>query len=203
MRLLLKLSRAIDRVTGAAGALIGWLTLAMIALGAFNAAARYFDARQLIDTRLSSNAFIELQWYLFSAVFLLGAGYALRQGTHVRVDVLYGRLSERRKAYIDVAGTLLFLIPFAVFVMIMSWPAIENSWAVRETSPDPGGLPRYPIKALIPLAFALLILQALSELTKRIATLTGHAPSEDGDGGNPDGDADAAAAPAPNAEPAT
>ncbi|WP_428262050.1 TRAP transporter small permease subunit [Haliangium sp.] len=194
MTFLLKVSRLIDRVTGAIGALVGWAVLAMILIGAYNALVRYLDAQQVLDTRLSSNAFIELQWYLFSVVFLLGAGYALKQGAHVRVDLLYNRLGPRARAWIDIVGTVVFLIPFAVFVFWESLPAIENSWAVREVSPDPGGLPRYPIKAVIPIAIVLLVVQALSELIKRVATVTGANDLADGD--DPSGtDGHAAAAP--------
>lgn len=176
MSALLALSRSIDRVTSWLGKLVAWTTLAMVLIGSFNALARYLDARRLIDTQLSSNAFIELQWYLFSVVFLLGAAHTLRRDAHVRVDVFYSRLSARGRAWVDVAGMLLFLLPFCGAVVWLSWDAVLNSWSIREVSPDPGGLPRYPIKMLIPVAFALLALQGVSELCKRIAQLTGHAP---------------------------
>ncbi|MEM8934755.1 MAG: TRAP transporter small permease subunit [Acidobacteriota bacterium] len=117
--------------------------------------------------------FLETQWYLFSVVFLLGASYTLRHDRHVRVDVFYGSLTPRRRALIDLVGTLLFLLPFCGFVLWSSWPAVANSWAVREASPDPGGLPRYPIKALILVAFTLLILQGLAEIVRRVAILRG------------------------------
>lgn len=188
MTVLLKVSKAIDRFTGGIGRLVGWMTLAMLLIGAYNALARYADARQWtrqwLDAQLSSNAFIELQWYLFSLVFLLGSAYGLRQGAHVRVDVLYGRCSPRAKAWINVAGAVLFLLPFSVLVLWMSWPAVASSWEVREVSPDPGGLPRYPIKAVIPLAFLLLIVQALSELIKQVAFLAG-VERDDGEHGAP------------------
>ena len=136
----------------------------MVLLGAFNAIARYLGRSLGLD--LSSNAWIELQWYLFSVVFLLGAARTLRERGHVCVDVLYGRLSERWQRRIDRAGTLLFLLPFCIFALVTSWPSVRNSWAVREGSPDPGGLPRYPIKALILVAFALLALQGLAWLVR-------------------------------------
>jgi len=167
----LRLARAINRLNGAIGHAVAWLTLAMVLIGAFNAVVRYLD--RWTGWRLSSNAYLELQWYLFSVVFLLGAAWTLRTGAHVRVDVLYGRLGKRGKAWIDLGGTLLFLIPFCVFALWVSWPSVYNSWAVREVSPDPGGLARYPIKAMIPLAFALLLLQAVSELIRQIAILRG------------------------------
>jgi TRAP-type mannitol/chloroaromatic compound transport system permease small subunit len=151
---------------------VGWLTLAMVLLGAFNAVARYLDRD--FDLGLSSNAQIELQWYLFGIIFLLGGVYALRRGAHVRVDVLYNLLSVRARAWLDLGGTVLFLIPLAIFALWVSWPAVHNSWLIREQSPDPGGLPRYPIKVVILVAFALLLVQAGSEVIKQLAVITGH-----------------------------
>ena len=141
----------------------------MVVLGAFNAVARYLG--KSIELNLSSNAYIEAQWYLFSAIFLLGAAHTLQRDQHVRVDVLYGRLSERRKAWVDIVGTVSFLIPFCLFGLIITVPAVRNSWAVLEVSPDPGGLPRYPIKTLMLVCFGLLLLQAISELIKRVRTI--------------------------------
>lgn len=166
-----RLSTFIDAVSDRIGALVGWLTLAMVLVGAFNAVARYLG--KSIDLNLSSNAYIEAQWYLFSAIFLLGAAHTLQRDQHVRVDVLYGRLSERRKAWIDIAGTVCFLIPFCIFGLFITIPAVRNSWAVLEVSPDPGGLARYPIKTLMLVCFALLLCQAISELIKRIRTIRG------------------------------
>ncbi|MEM8961587.1 MAG: TRAP transporter small permease subunit [Acidobacteriota bacterium] len=165
----LRWAAAVDRLSERLGALVGWLTLGMVLIGAFNAIARYVG--RFIGHNLSSNLFIELQWYLFSVVFLLGASYALRRSAHVRVDVLYGRLSRRARAWIDILGTVLFLLPFCITGIFLSWPTVRNSWAVREVSPDPGGLARYPIKTLILVAFALLVLQGLAELVKHIETL--------------------------------
>lgn len=162
---------AIDRVSGAVGGAILWLVGVMVALGAFNAVARYLTRSTPLD--LSSNAYIELQWYLFSIVFLLGGAYALREDAHVRVDLLYGRLGPRGRAWIDLVGTLVFLIPFSLMMLWASWPSVAASWRVRELSPDPGGLPRYPIKALVLVAFALLLMQGIAELLKRIAVLRG------------------------------
>lgn len=169
----LRSSKIIDRISEGTGVLIGWMTLAMVLIGAYNAVVRY--AGRFAGWNLSSNAYIELQWYLFSLIFLLGASYALRHDVHVRVDVLYGRLTPRRKAWINVAGTVLFLIPCCVAVLWFSWPAIYNSWTVTEQSPDPGGLPRYPIKAAILVGFVLLLVQGLAELCKNIAFLAGAA----------------------------
>lgn len=171
MRLFVRISDAIDAMSDRIGGLVGWLTLAMILLGAFNAVARYLG--KSIDLNLSSNAYIEGQWYLFSAIFLLGAAHTLQKDQHVRVDVLYGRLSARSKAWLDAVGTAIFLIPFCLFGLVVSFPIVRNSWAVMEVSPDPGGLPRYPIKTLILVCFGLLLIQAISELIKRIRLIRG------------------------------
>lgn len=166
--------RAIDRVSGVVGRAVLWLVAVMVAIGAYNAVARYLN--RFTDADLASNAYLEAQWYLFSLVFLLGAAYALREDAHVRVDVLYGRLGTRGRAWIDLAGTLLFLIPFCVLMLWVSWPSVAASWRVREVSPDPGGLPRYPVKAVILVAFALLLLQGVSQALKQVALLRGAAP---------------------------
>lgn len=179
MNALLRLSRLIDRFTGGLGRAVGWLCLLMVIIGAGNAVARY--AGRFTGSNLTSNALLEAQWYLFSALFLLAAADTLRRDAHVRVDVLFGRLSARGKAAIDVAGTLLFLLPFCGFALWVCWPSVAASWAVMEQSPDPGGLPRYPIKSLIIASFWLLIIQGVSELIKKLAVLTGHAaPGEPG-----------------------
>ena len=167
----LRLAHGIDRFSERTGRLLYWLSLAMVVIGAFNAVARYLD--RYTGLGLSSNMYIELQWYLFSLLFLLGAAYTLKHNAHVRVDVLYSRLSSKGKAWVDLGGTVLFLMPFCVLMLWVSWPMVANSWAVREVSPDPGGLPRYPIKAVIPLAFVLLMIQGLSMLIKQVAILRG------------------------------
>lgn len=148
-----------------------WLVLAMVLLGAFNALARYLG--RFLGVNLSSNLYIELQWYLFSLVFLFGAAYALRRNAHVRVDVVYSRLSARARSWIDLLGTLLLLIPFGVLLIWTAWPAVRNSWSVLEGSPDPGGLPRYPLKTMIPLAAGLVVLQGVAEVIRRVAHLRG------------------------------
>jgi TRAP-type mannitol/chloroaromatic compound transport system permease small subunit len=163
--------RAIDRVSELAGGAVLWLVGVMVLVGAFNALARYTS--RWTGVNLSSNAYIELQWYLFSLVFLLGASYALKHDAHVRVDVLYGRLGDRGRAWIDLLGTLVFLLPFSVFMLVVSWPSVAASWRVREVSPDPGGLARYPIKTVILAAFVLLILQGIAEAAKRVQVLRG------------------------------
>ncbi|MCY3590220.1 MAG: TRAP transporter small permease subunit [Acidobacteria bacterium] len=153
-----------DRLNTRLGVAVSWLTLAMVAVGAYNAVVRYLG--RFTGWNLSSNAYLELQWYMFSLVFLLGAAYALLTGAHVRVDVIFSRLPERWRRRIDFWGSLLFLIPFAVFGLVMSWPAVRNSWAVLEVSSDPGGLPRYPIKSVLLVAFTLLALQGLAEAAR-------------------------------------
>jgi len=139
------------------------MTILMIALGALNAVGRYLSR---IGLDLASNAYIEAQWYLFSLVFLLGAAAALREDAHVRVDVIYGRLSRRVRNWIDLWGTFVFLIPFCVFAIAVSVPTVIDSWRELEVSPDPGGLPRYPIKTLIPIAFVLLLLQGMAQAVR-------------------------------------
>lgn len=172
MKLLLRIASAIDRFSDRTGRIIVWLTLLMVLAGGYNAVVRYLD--KFTGLGLSSNTYIELQWYLFSLVFLLGAAYTLRHDAHVRVDVLLVRLSPKGRAWVDVLGTVLFLVPFCILMLWVAWPAVSSSWAVREMSPDPGGLPRYPIKAVIPVAFFLLLVQGLSLFIRSLAVITGH-----------------------------
>ncbi|MEJ2204580.1 MAG: TRAP transporter small permease subunit [Gemmatimonadota bacterium] len=184
MPFLRRLSTLVDALNDRIGAAIRWLALIMVLVGAFNAVARYLT--RYTGVALSSNAYLDLQWYFFSLIFLLGAAYGLRHDVHVRVDVLYERLSKRARAWIDLAGTVLFLLPFSLLMLWVSWPAVRNSWSVREVSPDPGGLPRYPIKAVILVGFVLLVLQALSQVVKQIDILRAGAPGDDAvtDGGD-------------------
>lgn len=177
MKTALRLAAVIDRFNERVGLVVSWLALAMVLIGAYNAVVRYLG--RYVGWSLSSNAYIELQWYLFSLIFLLAAPYTLQRNAHVRVDVLYGRLSPRTQAWIDLLGSALFLIPFCIFGLWVSWPSVANSWAIREVSSDPGGLPRYPIKSAILVAFALLILQGTSELIHRLATVRGEKGEED------------------------
>lgn len=169
MQLAKSATRVVDRITENLGRVISWLALAMILIGAYNALVRYLG--RFTGMNLSSNLYLELQWYIFSLIFLLGAGYGLKDDAHVRVDVLYSRLRRRTKSWINVAGTVLMLIPFCIFVLQASWPSVSASWSIREASPDPGGLPRYPLKAVILVAFALLLLQGGAELVKEIGSL--------------------------------
>jgi len=170
MRFLLACSRGIDLLNTCVGRLVAWLVLAAVLVSAGNATSRY-------ALNLSSNAWLELQWYLFSAIFLLGAGYTLLRNAHVRIDVLTGRLSPRARAWIDVFGIMLFLMPMALVILYLSWPMFVQSYATGEMSSDAGGLVRWPVKLLIPLGFALLVLQGASELVKRIAFLRGELPA--------------------------
>lgn len=170
-KLLLTIPRVIDAVTVRVGQAVSWLALAMVLIGAGNAVLRY--AGRYVGENLSSNALLETQWYLFSALFLLAAAWTLQQDRHVRVDVLYGRLAPRRKAMIDLAGTILFLLPFCAFAVWVTFPSVAESWRLREVSPDPGGLPRYPVKTLLLLSLYLLIAQGLSQLCKHLAQVLG------------------------------
>ena len=176
MHFWLRLSQWIDQFNESLGKLIYWLSLIMVLIGAYNALARYLD--RFTGLGMSSNMYIETQWYLFSLLFLLSAAYTLKHDSHVRVDVLYGRLSKRGKAWINLLGTCFFLFPFCILMLIMSVPSVVNSWAVWEMSPDPGGLPRYPIKTMIPVAFVLLIIQGLSITIKQVSILS----NDQGDG---------------------
>jgi TRAP-type mannitol/chloroaromatic compound transport system permease small subunit len=166
MSLLLRLSRLIDALSKRIGLAARWLVLLAVLISAGNAVVRY-----LFDT--SSNAWLELQWYLFAGVFLLCAPYALLYNEHVRIDVITDRFSHRVRAWIDVAGTIFFLFPVAAIISWLSWPVFIDSFQRGEMSADAGGLIRWPVKLLIPIGFFLLLLQGCSELIKRIAFLSG------------------------------
>lgn len=166
MKLLLEFSRRIDALNERVGRSVSWLVLLMALISAANAVSRKaFD--------LSSNAFLEIQWVLFAAVFLLAAGYTLKRNEHVRIDVLSSRFSRRTQAWIDLCGTLLFLLPLTFIVLYFSWPYFTHSLLSQEWSSNPGGLILWPAKALIPIGFILLLLQGIAEIIKRIAFLTG------------------------------
>ncbi len=177
MKFWLNLSSGIDSFSEKTGKAISWLALAMVLITAFNALARY--ASRFIGADFSSNAFIELQWYMFSIIFLLGASYTLKHGGHVRVDLVYNHVSPRIRCWINLAGVVLLLLPFCFLMIWSSVPSVTSSWRVWEQSSDPGGLPRYPIKTLVPIAFAFLTAQAFSELIKNIARLKGLLPLEE------------------------
>jgi TRAP-type mannitol/chloroaromatic compound transport system permease small subunit len=146
-----------DRFYAIVSKLCAWTLFIMTILGALNAVLRY--SSKFTGQVWSSNAFLEGQWYLFSAVFLLGAGYTLYKDKHVRVDVLYSRLSNTGQKRINLIGVVIFAIPFCVLGVWSSIDFVSNSWSIWEQSPDAGGLPRYPVKTLIPLGFVLLLLQ--------------------------------------------
>lgn len=169
MQILLGISRLIDRLSLLVGKLIMWIILAVTLISAANAILRKaFD--------LSSNAALELQWYLFAYVFLIGAGYVFLKNAHVRIDFVSSRLSPRARNWIDVAGIVLFLIPFCLLVIKLGWPLFFNAWKTGELSLNAGGLVRWPAYLAIPFGFALLLLQGISELIKRIAYLRGLIP---------------------------
>jgi TRAP-type mannitol/chloroaromatic compound transport system permease small subunit len=166
VKFLLALAHRIDSLSRAAAVVALWLVLICALVSAGNALSRYaFD--------LSSNAWLELQWYMFGGTVLLGAPRLLCTNGHIRVDLLYSKLNDRQRTWLDLAGLILFLLPFAYFMVIYSWPWFVESWIQQETSANAGGLVRWPVKLLLPLGFGLLILQALSEIIKRVAALRG------------------------------
>jgi TRAP-type mannitol/chloroaromatic compound transport system permease small subunit len=168
---LLRLAAGIDALNEWVGRAVRWLVLIAVLVSAGNALARY-------GLNLSSNAWLEIQWYLFGFIFLLGAGYTLKHNGHVRIDVFYARFAERGRAWIDLFGAVLFLLPMAGLIAWLSWASFAEAWQIGERSADAGGLIRWPIKLAIPLGFALLALQGLAEVIKRLAVLTGHASVE-------------------------
>jgi len=164
LRLYIKL---IDGLNEYIGIFVSWLTTLMILVVFYDTVMRYAFKKGNV-------AIQELEWHLFAVVFLIGAAYALKNGAHVRVDIIYTRLSVRTKAWINFLGSIFFLIPFALIVIYSTQNFIANSWAVREMSPDPGGLPgRYILKAMIPIGFVLLILQGTSEMFQNFLVAVG------------------------------
>ncbi len=167
MKALLALSDIIDAVNERFGRIANWCVLLACLISAGNALVRYgFSA--------SSNSWLEIQWYLFAAMFMLGAPYTLKRNEHVRVDILYGNLPPKAQLWIDLLGAILFLMPATVIIGWMSWPIFVESFTSGEVSNNAGGLIRWPVKLMMPLGFGLLALQGLSEIIKRIAALTGH-----------------------------
>ena len=169
MNLLLRLSRAIDGLNEHVGRAVYWLVLVMVLISAGNATTRY-------ALNIASNAWLELQWYLFSAVFLLCAGYTLLHNEHIRIDVVSAHLSRRTQIWIDIFGTAFFLLPISVYIMWASWPVFMNAWNSGEVSGSAGGLIRWPARLLVPAGFFLLSIQGVSELIKRVAYLKGLIP---------------------------
>lgn len=171
MRFLLYISAVIDWFSTRVGRLMGWVAVVLVALGVINVVGRYLGAR--LGIQLGSNTLLEAQTYAYNLMFLLGAAYVLLQDGHIRVDILHQRLSARARAWVDIAGALLFLMPFCALAIWFSIGYVQRSWTTMEVSPNPGGLPRYPIKTVIIAAFVMLLLQAFSETIKRIAWLRG------------------------------
>ena len=166
MRLLLKFSAVVDIVNEKIGVVCNWLVLLACLVSGGNAMVRYaYDA--------SSNAWLEVQWYMFAVIVMFGAAYTLKRNEHVRVDLLYMMLSRRGQLWIDILGTLIFLLPTCLILAWLSWPLFMQSYAIGEHSSNAGGLIRWPIKAVLPLGFLLVALQGLSELIKRVAFLIG------------------------------
>jgi len=166
---LLSLSRAIDAVNERIGRLVYWCVLIMVLVSAANATSRY-------ALNIASNAWLELQWYLFAGVFLLCSGYTLLHNEHIRIDVVTSRLSRRAQIWIDILGTLFFMLPMTAYITWLSWPIFVNAWTSGEISMNAGGLIRWPARLLVPAGFFLLTLQGLSELVKRVAYLKGLIP---------------------------
>jgi len=161
---LLKLSKAIDWLNAKFGVAANWMVLLACVISAGNAASRYmFNA--------SSNGWLEIQWYLFAGMVLLGAPYALKMNEHVRVDLVYGMVSERTRIWIDIIGGFLFLLPICAILTYFTWPWFVESWRINEVSQNADGLIRWPVKLVLPVGFALMALQGVSEIIKRIAAL--------------------------------
>lgn len=180
MGALLAFADRVDRASRLAGRAAAWAGFAMVLIGAWNAIGLFVGPR--FGVRLTANSLLEAQWYLFSVVFLFAAPWALQVGAHVRVDVLHSRLHPRQRAWIDLLGSLLLLAPFCAFVAVTSTTVALRSLAELETSPDPGGLSRWPLKLAVPVAFALLALQGLAEAARRAHELRSEAAPRDGKG---------------------
>jgi TRAP-type mannitol/chloroaromatic compound transport system permease small subunit len=169
LKALLALSRVIDALSERIGHAIYWLVLAAVLISAANATVRKVF-------NYSSNSYLEIQWYLFSLIFLFCAGYTLKHNEHVRIDIITGRLSARARAVIDILGALFFLLPMASLIMWLSWPVFVDSYVRGEVSTNAGGLIIWPARLMVPIGFFLLAIQGVSELIKRIAFLQGHIP---------------------------
>ena len=166
MTVLLRVSRGIDALNAAFGKIADWAVLLACLISAGNALSRY-------GFSLSSNAWLEIQWYLFGVMVMFGAAFTLNKNEHVRIDIVYGNVSQRAQLWIDLVGTIVFLLPVTLILAWVSWPLFYQSYLIGETSNNAGGLLRWPIKLVLPLGFALLTLQGLSEIIKRIGALQG------------------------------
>lgn len=164
MRVLLAISRAIDWVNAQFAVVANWLVLWAALISAGNAASRYLFSE-------SSNGWLEIQWYMFAGMVLLGGPYTLKMNEHVRVDLVYGMVSERTRIWIDIIGGLFFLLPICLILTWFTWPWFVESWRLMEGSSNAGGLIRWPVKLLLPVGFCLMALQGFSEIVKRIAAL--------------------------------
>jgi TRAP-type mannitol/chloroaromatic compound transport system permease small subunit len=169
MQLLLRLSRGMDAISERIGSILIWALFSTVIISTVNAIVRKVFS-------IGSNAWLELQWYLFAAVFLLGAGYTFLHNAHVRIDFISGRLSPRTRNIIDIVGIVAFLTPLAWMLLYLSWPLFVNAWTSNEMSQNAGGLIRWPVLALVPLGMILLLAQGASELVKRVAFLKGLVP---------------------------
>lgn len=177
VNLLLRLSRGIDALTERIGKAARWLVLIVVLISAANAVMRY-------GINYSSNAFLEIQWYLFGLIFLSCGGYTLMRNEHVRIDLLSSKLSRRGQVWVNIFGLLFFLMPISVAVVLLSWPVFVNTWLSGEMSNSAGGLIVWPARLMVPAGFFLLVLQAVSELIKRIGFLQGRCPDPAGKGSN-------------------
>ena len=166
MKSLLAFSRVIDAMNERLSYIANWLVLVSCLISAGNAFSRYAFG-------ISSNAWLEIQWYMFAAMVMLGTSYTLKKNEHVRVDIVFSNISTRKQIGVDIFGGILFLMPAALIMAYLSWPIFHNSWVENEISANAGGLVRWPVKIFIPLGFVLLSLQGISELIKRVAMLTG------------------------------
>jgi TRAP-type mannitol/chloroaromatic compound transport system permease small subunit len=169
MNALLKLSQLIDSITEFVGRSIIWVVLVVTLISCGNAIMRY-------TINYSSNAFLEIQWYLFAVIFLFGAGYTLKKNEHVRIDLIAGKFSKRGQAMIDIFGIIFFLMPMAIAIMWMSWPIFLLAYKTNEMSSNAGGLILWPARLMVPLGFFLLVMQGISELIKKVGFLQGLCP---------------------------
>jgi len=164
VKVLLSLSRGIDWFNTQLAVVANWLVLLAALISAGNAGSRYLFSE-------SSNGWLEIQWYMFAGMVLLGGPYTLKMNEHVRVDLVYGMVSERTRIWIDIIGGLLFLLPICIILTYFTWPWFVESWTINEASSNAGGLVRWPVKLLLPVGFFLMAVQGVSEIIKRVAAL--------------------------------